>query len=118
MSLKSKITDYSESNGSVIDSFELIKCDCGSELFQLYSDDTEGGAYVACSQCRKEHDIENSKHYIEDEDHNICNCDNDELNIGIGKSFYSGSNDVNWVYVGASCNNCGVSGVYVDWNER
>ena len=118
MSLKSSIESYSKSNGSIITHFEYLKCQCGSEQFLLFSDDTEGGAYIVCTRCQKEHDIENSKHYIESEDHNICNCDNDKLNIGIGKSFYPESNDVKCVYVGANCNACDLSGVYVDWLER
>lgn len=118
MSIESSIKDYSKSNGSVITHFNSINCECGSDEFLLFSDDTEGGAYIVCSNCKKESDIENSKRYIESEDHNICNCDNENLNIGIGKSFYPESNDVKCVYVGASCNKCNLSGVYVDWVER
>jgi hypothetical protein len=118
MTLESQVTDYSKSNGSIITSFELLACDCGCEQFLLFSDDNEGGAYVVCTSCKNEHDIQNSKSYIESEDHNICNCENEILNIGIGKSFYPDSTDIKWLYVGASCNECGLAGVYVDWHER
>ena len=118
MDLEQSIKQYSEKNGYPISDFVEVHCDCGSNKFHLYSDDDNGGAYIICSKCKKEMNIENSKEYIEEEVNNICNCDNDSLNIAIGKAFYPDSKDPRWVYVGAKCDQCGLSGVYVDWKEN
>ena len=118
MSLKKEIERYSKLNGYYISSYEEINCSCGSNEFHLYSDDGEGGAYVICSTCKTELDIESSREYMEDPQSNICRCDNEDLNVGVGKAHYSESNDPRWVYVGAHCNKCGLDGVYVDWKQN
>ncbi len=118
MDIKDSINKYSNKNGYPISEYKDVKCPCGNITFQLYSDDDEGGAYVVCSSCGKENDIENSRKYIEYEQQNICNCDNENLNIGVGKAFYPNSTDPRWVYVGASCSKCNLAGVYVDWKEN
>ena len=118
MSLKKEIERYSKLNEYPTSSYEDIKCSCGSNKFHLFSDDNEGGSFLICSVCSTERDIENSRKYIEDAQQNICNCDNDSLNIGVGKAYYSDSNDSSWVYVGAHCSNCNLDGVYVDWKNN
>lgn len=118
MSFRSSIDRYSKANDSQITTFEELKCECGQDAFELYSDDTEGGAYIVCSACKKEYDIENSKQYIEEVERNVCHCGNEHLKIGLGKSYYPQSTDIKWLYVGGSCDDCDLSGVYVDWLER
>jgi len=118
MKLEQEILRYSTKNGYAITSYTDINCSCGSSEFHLYSDDNEGGAFVVCSKCRAEQDIENSRGYIKEALNNICNCDNDKLKIGVGKAYYPDSNDNRWVYIGAECGKCGLLGVYVDWKEN
>ena len=115
LDLEKEVKRYSEVNGYSISAYESVKCKCGNHQFHLYSDDTEGGAYIICSACNSEKDIENSKKYIEEHTNNICNCNNSNLVIGVGKAFYEDSEDPRWVYVGAKCNKCSLVGVYVDW---
>ena len=115
MSLNKEIERYSQLNGYAIENYHDITCSCGRNEFELYSDDTEGGAFVVCTTCGAEHDIENSRQYIEEITHNISTCDNDSLNAGYGISYYPKSSDPRWIYVGAHCRKCGLSGVYVDW---
>ncbi len=117
MNLKKEIERYSKLNGYVISSYEGMTCACGNNDFHLYSDDDEGGAFIVCAACKAECDIENSREYIEEAQNNICNCDNDSFHIGIGKAYYSKSNEPLWVYVGAHCAKCGLDGVYVDWKQ-
>ena len=117
MSLKKEIERYSKLNGYPISSYQDVVCSCGGKEFNLYSDDDEGGAYAVCIRCNKEHDLANSRRYIEDPQHNICTCDNENLEIAVGKAYYEESSDPRWVYVGAHCNKCGLDGVYVDWKE-
>lgn len=118
MSLKKEIERYSKLNGYPVSSYEDIRCTCGNNEFLLYSDDDEGGCVVICSVCNTRQDIENSREYIEVAQQNICNCDNDSLNIGVGKAYYSKSNEPRWVYVGAHCGKCNLDGVYVDWKQN
>lgn len=118
MNLEKEILRYSKLNGYAISDFEKLSCSCGSEKFRLYSDDVEGGAFAICTQCNHEIDIETSKRVIEDKQQNICTCDNEFLRIGIGKAFYNDTKKIRWIYIGAACNDCGLLGVYVDWNER
>jgi hypothetical protein len=117
MNLEREIKRYSGLNGYPITQFKHLSCSCGGSEFYLFSDDNEGGAFAICTACSLEQDIENSKRYIEEKQQNICNCDNEKLNIGIGKAYFEGSKDLRWIYVGAECNDCGLSGVYVDWKE-
>lgn len=118
MKLEQEVLRYSRKNGFPISEFQELTCLCGSLKFHLYSDDEEGGAYVICSQCHTDQDIENSRQYIEEACNNICNCENDHLKVGVGKAFYKDSNELCWVYVGAHCDKCGLAGVYSDWKER
>jgi len=114
---ESEVTDYGKSNGYVPTSFEYIKCSCGHDLFQMYSDD-EGGCGITCVKCDKGISIENSADYMEDIGQNICTCGSEELHVLVGKAFYQDSEDVRWVYVGGMCPKCNLSGVYVDWAQR
>jgi len=117
MNLKYEVLRYSNLNGYPIEDYNDLKCTCGSSEFELYSDDEEGGAFVTCKSCGAELDIENSKQNIGECFQNGCNCDNGYFNVGVGKAFHQDTNDVRWVYVGAHCSKCSLSGVYVDWKE-
>lgn len=118
MSLKKEIERYSKLNGYQMSSYADVVCSCGGREFHLYSDDDEGGAFVICTSCKVEQDIESSREYIEESLNNICNCDNRSLKIGVGKAYYPESSDPRWVYVGAHCSKCGLKGVYVDWKQN
>ena len=118
MNVEAEINRYSKLNGSPISDYRDILCVCGGEKFNLYSDDDEGGAYLKCENCNVEHDLMNSKKYIESEFQNTCSCGNEELGIGVGITTHQNSDDPLWVYIGASCEVCGLVGVYVDWKER
>ena len=117
MELEKDIQRYSKLNGYPIDAYESVVCSCGCDELQLYSDDEEGGALALCPKCGAEIVIENSKSYVEDPVQNLCRCDNGQLQLGVGKSFYPDSRDARWVYVGAQCRKCNLVGVYVDWKE-
>ena len=118
MSLKVEIERYSKLNGYKATDYSEVVCPCGTKELKLFSDDDEGGAYVLCPQCNQEIDLEESRHYIEVETSNICNCDNEILTVGIGKAYHQDSHDPRWVYIGCHCKQCGLSGVYVDWKQN
>lgn len=108
---------YADRNGYTVDSWEKQTCDCGSSLWRLYSDDTEGGAYLVC-KCGAERDIQDNKKYIQSGYQNICNCDNEFLFVYVGRSYYDDSVTTSWLYVAAECPECDLAGIYVDWKER
>ena len=118
MNLDEEMAIYAKKNGYPIELIEKQTCDCGSDLFTLFSDDLEGGAYIVCSKCKKERDIRDSRMYIENKEQNICNCDEESLQISIGVAFFKGTRDPRWIYVGARCPKCELAGAYVDWKEN
>ncbi len=118
MTLHEAILDYAENVGYEPTKFSDLSCDCGSFLFKLYSDDTEGGAVAVCSKCGDKKDILESERYIQNREQNICNCDAENLKIASGLAFYEGTSDARWAYIGCECPKCGLTGVYVDWQER
>ncbi len=118
MNLEDAINKYAKANKYPATRYDAVACSCGSDNFKMFSDDEEGGVYLVCAECGEEHDIENSRGYIEKACQNVCNCDQESLQVGVGKSFYEGTDDPRWIYVGAKCPGCGLAGVYVDWNER
>lgn len=118
MSIEKEIQRYSKLNGYGISIYDKVVCTCKKSDLRLYSDDDEGAAYLTCSSCGKHHSIENSVQYIENLQQNVCSCGSPNLHIGIGKALYHKSKNTRWVYIGAECSKCGLTGVYVDWNER
>ena len=115
---KNRIIAYGKSNGSIPTEFEVQVCKCGSKLFHMYTDDTEGGCFIDCCHCEERISIEDSADYMEDVVQNTCVCESESLEIMVGKSFYPDSNDPKFIYVGGMCPKCGLAGVYVDWIER
>ena len=118
MNLHESISSYATSVDSLPQRFVDLKCDCQSDLFHLFSDDTEGGAYVICKSCSRKHDIHNSERYIQELEQNVCNCDSEVFRVCVGVSYYEESDDPRWIYVGCQCPECELAGVYVDWRER
>lgn len=118
MSLEKEVRRYSQKNGYEITTFTTIECPCGCDQFHLLSDDDESGAYCRCLSCDAETNLQDSRQYIENEIQNICRCDHAVFRIGVGVATYAETDDPRWIYVGATCANCGLEGVYLDWNER
>jgi len=112
---------YAESNQYSINEVRDIKCDkCGWDTFKLFSDDDESGAMCRCVHCSEKKFIRDSEEYMnqDETDYHECMCGNANLSISVGLSFYEGTKDARWIYVGGYCATCGVVGNYIDWNER
>ena len=111
---------YSKLNKYHIDSTEKIVCQvCGNDLFKLFTDNDETAAVVQCTNCSGRRFIRDSQKYLGENTENFeCLCGNEDFQIITGISFYKGTADVRWVYVGGYCPKCGLVGIYVDWNER
>jgi hypothetical protein len=112
---------YAKNNKYPIDDLEVLVCrKCGGNVFVLFQDDEESGALCQCVNCAENHFIRDSQEYIDQDEMYIleCLCGNKDLQITTGVSFYKGTKDARWVYVGGYCSKCGVLGSYIDWNER
>jgi hypothetical protein len=111
---------YSKANAYVAHHFADAKCRCGSRLFRLAVDDTEGAAVRTCAACGHEHPIGDSDEYLEDAALEACECPcgGDTFEITVGVSLYEGSDDVRWLYVGCRCPACGLTACYGDWKNE
>ena len=112
---------YSKLNKYPVDEIENIICEkCGQQSFKLFSDDEGSAALCQCINCGEKKFIRDSLNFInQDElDNHECMCENENFEITVGLSFYQGTKDVRWVYVGGYCSKCGMVGNYIDWNER
>ena len=113
-----KLKKYSASNGYPTENWKPVECPCGQDQLSLFTDDDEGGAFASCKNCGNDIDLLGSKKYAESAVLNICNCDEENLNIVIGQAFYPATDEASWSYIGAICPSCGLEGVYADWKER
>jgi hypothetical protein len=118
MKLADSIREYASGVGYLPTRFSTMRCDCGASEFFLFSDDTEGGAYSVCPKCGREESILDSRQYITTPEQNVCSCDYELLRIAVGVAYHKDSDDPRWVFVGGECPECGLAGVYVDWQER
>lgn len=115
--LRNEMIRFSRLNEYVINHFADAVCSCGNELFKLYLDEEEGAAIRVCSSCEFSHPIADSIDYLKEARlHScICVCDNEDLELIVGLSLYSVSEDVRWIYFGCRCPLCRLLGVYGNW---
>jgi hypothetical protein len=118
--IREELGRYSSANGYVAHHFADATCGCGSNLFRLSLDDTEGAAVRICGACATEHAIGDSDEYLDDAELEecACPCGNEELELTVGVSLYAESEDVRWLYVGCRCPKCGLTAVYGDWKNE
>jgi hypothetical protein len=123
--IRAEMTRYGEENEYPIDNFTNIKCKCGSDLFELVTDEDEGVAIRICTQCRKEHLMGDSADYLADADpsQHECNCRKTQFQLVVGVHRYrndddSLSDDVRWLYIGCRCPTCNLLGCYADWKNE
>lgn len=97
--------------------FRSSICPCGSDVFQLHLDDTEGAARRTCAHCRRQHFIGDSKEYWSEaspEQWRCTQCGSEQANVGVGYEL-NDEGDVRWMYVCLRCVACGVLCSPVDW---
>ena len=118
--IRDRLLTYSTKNGYPAEHFGDAVCACGSRLFRLLLDETEGAAVRICSACSARHPIGDSEEYLADaalEDCE-CPCGSGSFEITAGVSLYSGARDVRWIYIGARCPDCGLTACYGDWKNE
>jgi len=123
--LREELARYSAENEYPIDNFTNVKCKCGSDLFELYTDEDQGVAVRICTQCKNEHLMGDSADYVaeaEPEQHE-CKCRKDKFQLVVGVHRYrnsddSLSDDVRWLYIGCRCPKCNLLGCYADWKNE
>jgi len=114
--LEAYLDEYT-ADGYPIERFVLAKCVCGSELFVVDADDTEGAASRTCVACGNQTFIVDSGEYWEDAEPErcACPCGNEQMNVGVGFALREDGGDIRWLYIGCRCSTCGVLGCYADW---
>lgn len=115
--LKAEIVRVSTEDGHAATVFDALVCDCGSETFTLFSDEKVGGALAVCSACEVNHSIYDTADFLEDIGQNICACEHEVFCLMVGYTLDEDGENATWVYVGAECTQCGLVGVFVDWEE-
>jgi len=118
--IRAEIARYSGLVGCGATHFADARCACGSRVFELLLDDTEGAAVRACAECATEHPIGDSAEYLDDARLEACECPcgAKHLEITVGVSLYDESSDVRWIYIGCRCPRCGRAAVYGDWKNE
>lgn len=115
--LRTEILRVSTGDGNAATVFEPLVCECGTETFTLFSDEKVGGALAVCSDCEANHSIYDTADFLEDIGQNICACEHEVFCLMVGYTLDDDGGNALWVYVGAECTQCGLVGVFVDWEE-
>ncbi len=115
--LQHEMSRFSRLNEYICDQFLNVVCSCGNRLFSLYVDEDAGAAVRVCSNCKHQHAIGDSDDYLDEAELErcICVCDQESLELSVGVSLYSDSDDVKWIYIGCRCPECRIIGVYANW---
>ena len=118
--IREQLLIYSTENRYPAEHFADASCQCGSRLFGLFLDDTEGAAVRLCRACSTRHPIGDSEEYLADASLEECECPcgSGSFEITAGVALYSGARDVRWIYIGARCPKCGLTACYGDWKNE
>lgn len=114
------LREYLESYADYpVQEFRLANCNCGSNRFQLWSDDDEGVAKRQCVSCQTVHLICDSEEYWDEPQPKKWTCikctpENDVCNVSVAFSLYD-DGEVRWLYVGERCAVCGILGSSAQW---
>lgn len=94
-----------------------VCCSCGSDTFTILVDQDEGAVLLKCTQCAEEKFLLDSEEYWPSctPKAGICRlCKGAEYNVRVGFVRKENGN-IEWIYVGNRCTECGALGSYVDW---
>ncbi len=94
---------------------------CGSEAFSMRIDSNEDAIQIKCPTCGAKKILLDCQEIWADAKPRLRKCveckTSKEHNVKVG--FLRRENgDVNWVYIGSRCTNCGVLASYLDWPIR
>jgi len=108
------------SQGYPAEHFADAACGCANRTFILSVDETQGAAVRKCTACELEHPIGDSGEYLDEAELEECGCPCGAvgLELTVGVALYTGSQDVRWIYIGARCPQCGLTGCYGDWKNE
>jgi hypothetical protein len=120
LDIRERLFVYSTKNGYPAEHFADASCGCGSHLFRLLLDDTEGAAVRICSACSTRHPMGDSEEYLEEANLEECECPcgSGSFEITVGVALYKEARAVRWIYVGARCPACGLTACYGDWKNE
>lgn len=97
--------------------FSRSQCrNCGSEVFALRYNASEGWAERRCTACRSTRRMLDSADLVDEvkPTNARCRCGGKSFNLAVGFAL-RGDVDVRWVYLGLPCTRDGVLGCCADW---
>ena len=118
--IREELLSYSQANGYPAVHFANAVCVCGSQVFNLFLDDTEGAAVRICTNCAVKYPIGDSQEYLEGAELEECECPcgAGDFEITAGVALFEESEDVKWLYLGCRCCKCGLTACYGDWKNE
>lgn len=118
--IREELIRYSTENVYVAEKFADCVCLCGNQVFSLLMDDSTGAAARICHRCDTDHGIGDSDEYYNEAEPWMCEClcGGELFEITVGVALYADSEDVRWIYIGARCPDCGLTGCYGDWKMQ
>ena len=120
LDIRGELRRYSGLNGYPAEHFAEVECACAARVFTLALDEDAGVAVRTCVDCAKSVTMCDGEDYLEDAEleERSCVCGRDQFELTVGVSLYEDSQDVRWIYVGARCPACGLTGCYGDWKNE
>ena len=123
--IRQPLERYSERQGYVADYFADCKCDCGSTVFELLVDTSEGVAQRACVKCDVSHTLGDGSEYLHEAELTplVCDCGENSFEVTVGIHVYRDapnkrSDHVRWLYLGVRCPHCERIEVAGDWKNE
>jgi hypothetical protein len=118
--IRTRLAQYSAKVGYPAEHYADAVCSCSHRVFSLTLDEDQGAAVRQCVACGAEHAMGDSGEYLDAAELGQCSClcgaESFELTVGV--ALYAGSDDVRWLYIGARCTECGLTGCYGDWKNE
>lgn len=113
--LKTELIQYGKRNDYEAVRTAPSECVCGSNIFELETDEDAGAARRVCTRCGAMHLIGDSQDYADEAKLGAheCICGKKAFELLSGVALYDGRNDVRWYCIG--CASCNLVGVFADW---
>lgn len=115
--IRTELARYAELAGYPAGRFADARCLCDGRLFALELDEAAGVAVRSCASCGVRHVMADGSEYLAEAalEGCACPCGAETFELTLGAALYAGSADVRWLYVGARCPACELTGCYGDW---
>jgi hypothetical protein len=121
------LLDHNARPGEPIVAVREVVCECGCTVFSVQADDEYREAAWSCRRCDAQylfHARRIDGYYEGDPETDSqclnCSCSErgeSEFELAVGVTLYSGSEDVDWAYIGCRRVACGLTGYLAQWHR-